>query len=270
MEIGNVIKEYRKLRNMTQEELAAALLVTPQAVSRWETGLSYPDIAMIPEIVKVLGVSADKLLGCDNAAEDAGKEQAHMLDYRELVASVQEMDEKMLNQSQIDSIFDYVPHPAQAPKMVLIIDDSDFMRMMVTDILSHEHHRVLQAASGEEGLNMLKGETCGVPVDVCILDIKMPGMNGLQVLEHLPSCLKQSPSALLLGKSFYHFRYEYYFITTKTLSQVASGNDLYFYIHADRPILNPLQKTARLKRFGDKTVRPKFHGVFHDCFPAQR
>lgn len=183
METGNVIKKYRKLRNMTQEELAAALHVTPQAVSRWENGISYPDIAMIPEIVKVLRVSADKLLSCDNTAEDAGKEQAHMLDYQELVASVQEMDEKMLNQSQIDSIFDYVPHSAQTSKMVLIIDDSDFMRMMVTDMLSHEHHRVLQAASGEEGLKMLKGETCGVPVDVCILDIKMPGMNGLQVLE---------------------------------------------------------------------------------------
>ena len=60
MEIGNVIKKYRILKNMTQEELGAALLVTPQAVSRWETGISYPDISMIPEIVKVLGVSADK------------------------------------------------------------------------------------------------------------------------------------------------------------------------------------------------------------------
>lgn len=92
METGNVIKEYRKLRNMTQEELAAALLVTPQAVSRWKTGISYPDITMIPEIVKALGVSADELLGCDNAAQDAGKEQTSMLDYQELVASVQVLE----------------------------------------------------------------------------------------------------------------------------------------------------------------------------------
>lgn len=92
METGNVIKEYRKLRNMTQEELAAALLVTPQAVSRWKTGISYPDITMIPEIVKVLGVSADELLGCDNAVQDAGKEQTSMLDYQELVASVQVLE----------------------------------------------------------------------------------------------------------------------------------------------------------------------------------
>lgn len=185
MEIGNVIKEYRALKNMTQEELGAALLVTPQAVSRWETGISYPDIAMIPEIVKVLGVSADQLLGCGSPATDGDGEQPPMpaLEYSELVASVQGIEGKVLNQSQIDSIFNYVPAPIPATRTVLTVDDSDFMRMMLTDMLSHEHHRVIQAASGEEGLEMLKGESCGVPVDVCILDIKMPGMNGLEVLE---------------------------------------------------------------------------------------
>lgn len=187
METGNVIKEYRALRNMTQEELGAALSVTPQAVSRWETGVSYPDIAMIPEIVKVLGVSADKLLGCDGSAQGAGKEQAPAPEYQELLESAQEIEGKLklLNQSQIDSIFDYVPNPGSEPKMVLTIDDSDFMRMMLTDMLSQEHHKVLQAKSGEEGLKILKGETCGIPVSVCILDIKMPGMNGLQVLESI-------------------------------------------------------------------------------------
>lgn len=90
MEVGNVIREYRLLKNMTQEELAAALLVTPQAVSRWDTGVSYPDIAMIPEIVRVLGVSADTLLGCDNPV--AGKNR--VMAYSELVAPIQEMQDR--------------------------------------------------------------------------------------------------------------------------------------------------------------------------------
>ena len=41
MVIGEVIKKHRLAKNITQEEMANALIVTPQAVSRWETGVSY-------------------------------------------------------------------------------------------------------------------------------------------------------------------------------------------------------------------------------------
>lgn len=183
MEIGNVIKEYRKLKDMTQEDLAAALLVTPQAVSRWETGISYPDIAMVPEIVKVLGVSADELLGCGSQKVGEDRMLSPAPDSLKSAAPAQEAAEKILNQNQIDSIFNYVPHPDPVSKVVLVIDDSDFMRMMLTDILSHAHHKVLQAGGGEAGLPILEGKTCGVRVDVCILDIHMPGMDGLTVLK---------------------------------------------------------------------------------------
>lgn len=63
MNIGDVIKCRRQKKNMTQAELAEKLNITPQAVSRWEMGVSYPDIAMIPLLSKELGVSADELLG---------------------------------------------------------------------------------------------------------------------------------------------------------------------------------------------------------------
>lgn len=63
MNIGVVIKNNRQKSNMTQTELAACLNITPQAVSRWEMGISYPDIAMLPRISEVLRVSADELLG---------------------------------------------------------------------------------------------------------------------------------------------------------------------------------------------------------------
>lgn len=106
---------------------------------------------MIPEIVKVLKVSADELLGCGGPDTAEERAKAPEMDYPALVKSVQELEGRILNQSQIDSIFDYVPRPVPASKMVLAIDDSDFMRMMLTDILGREHHRVLQAKSGEEG-----------------------------------------------------------------------------------------------------------------------
>ena len=51
MKIGKEIKKYRTKRNVTQQEMAYALSITPQAVSRWEKGLSLPDISMISTAV---------------------------------------------------------------------------------------------------------------------------------------------------------------------------------------------------------------------------
>lgn len=44
MDIGNKIKEYRKMLNMSQDELALKVFVSRQTVSNWETNKSYPDI----------------------------------------------------------------------------------------------------------------------------------------------------------------------------------------------------------------------------------
>ena len=48
--IGNKIRELRKKKGITQETLASVLSVSPQAVSKWESGLTYPDMEMIPVI----------------------------------------------------------------------------------------------------------------------------------------------------------------------------------------------------------------------------
>lgn len=63
MEIGKVIKQARLNKKITQEQLAEALGVTTQAVSKWETDCSYPDITLIPSIANSLDVSSDELLG---------------------------------------------------------------------------------------------------------------------------------------------------------------------------------------------------------------
>ena len=65
MTIGQNIKKLRKNADMTQEELAEMLLISSQAVSRWETDSAMPDIALLPSICNIFNVSADELLGID-------------------------------------------------------------------------------------------------------------------------------------------------------------------------------------------------------------
>ena len=68
--IGQRIKEYRRRCDLTQEKLADLLRISYQAVSKWETGVANPDITMIAPLTKILGVSADELLGLvDNGDE---------------------------------------------------------------------------------------------------------------------------------------------------------------------------------------------------------
>ena len=62
-QIGQRIKQFRKQNGLTQEKLADYLGVTDKAVSKWECGLTAPDLALIMPLARVLGVSADELLG---------------------------------------------------------------------------------------------------------------------------------------------------------------------------------------------------------------
>ena len=59
--IGKNIKRLRRELGLTQVELARRLGVTCQAISKWETQANSPDIALIPKIAGVLGVSIDEL-----------------------------------------------------------------------------------------------------------------------------------------------------------------------------------------------------------------
>lgn len=63
MQIGLRLSNCRQDRNMTQEELAGRLGITPQAVSKWERAASLPDISMLSDLARLLDVSADWLLG---------------------------------------------------------------------------------------------------------------------------------------------------------------------------------------------------------------
>ena len=70
LNIGTKIKELRRRDGRTQEALAEALGVTNQAVSRWESGGSYPDMEMIPAIANYFHVSIDELFGYHDDREE--------------------------------------------------------------------------------------------------------------------------------------------------------------------------------------------------------
>ena len=61
--IDKNLQKLRAERGNTQEELAAFLTVSPQAISKWERGESFPDISMLPRLALYYGVSVDDLLG---------------------------------------------------------------------------------------------------------------------------------------------------------------------------------------------------------------
>ena len=62
MTLGRRIAELRRKCNLTQEDLANLLSITPQAVSKWENDVACPDITLLPELAKILNISIDELL----------------------------------------------------------------------------------------------------------------------------------------------------------------------------------------------------------------
>jgi transcriptional regulator with XRE-family HTH domain len=66
-DLGRRVNAARKAQGLTQEQLGNALGVSAQAVSKWELGESVPDTMLLPEICKSLAVTADHLLGIDDA-----------------------------------------------------------------------------------------------------------------------------------------------------------------------------------------------------------
>ncbi|MBR3996962.1 MAG: helix-turn-helix transcriptional regulator [Clostridia bacterium] len=67
MTLGEKLSEKRRSKNMTQDEVAEKLGVTPQAVSKWENDASCPDISLLPTIASLYDTTIDELLSKEAA-----------------------------------------------------------------------------------------------------------------------------------------------------------------------------------------------------------
>ncbi len=78
LNFGENLKKLRRSRDMTQDELAEALGLSIQAISRYETQAAYPDIEMLPVIAGYFGVTVDSLLGVSGEAKQRRLDEYRM------------------------------------------------------------------------------------------------------------------------------------------------------------------------------------------------
>ncbi len=77
MYLSENLKKYRVLKNLTQEDLAEFLGITPQSVSKWERGESCPDITLLPALANIFETSVDLLLGMDTIRAEETRYNIH-------------------------------------------------------------------------------------------------------------------------------------------------------------------------------------------------
>lgn len=76
--LGRRIARLRLSKTATQERLAKELNVSPQAVSKWENDINYPDISLLPDLARFLGVSVDELLsGASASTQESASAQGN-------------------------------------------------------------------------------------------------------------------------------------------------------------------------------------------------
>ncbi len=78
LKIGETVRRLRTERGITQEQLAVFLGVTPQAVSRWELAIGYPDVELLPTIAEYFGVTTDELFGREQADREALRREIYV------------------------------------------------------------------------------------------------------------------------------------------------------------------------------------------------
>ena len=84
MQIGDVIRKYRKDKKLTQEEMARRLGVTAPAVNKWENGKSSPDISLLSPIARLFDISVDTLLNHETELSDAEADRLIEATYEKL------------------------------------------------------------------------------------------------------------------------------------------------------------------------------------------
>ena len=94
--------------------------------------------------------------------------------------------------------------PSVAAPTILVVDDERNIRRTLDMVLSGEGYKVVEAGSAEEALSLLARPAA--PVDLCIFDVKLPGISGLEALERMrrDDSTKDLPVIVISGHATVH------------------------------------------------------------------
>lgn len=101
------LRKYRVMKNLTQEDVAECLCITPQSVSKWERGESYPDITFLPALANIFETSIDMLVGMDTIRAEETRYNIH----RTAVAYQRSGDYDMAEKTYRDALQLYPNNP---------------------------------------------------------------------------------------------------------------------------------------------------------------
>ncbi|MDE7288255.1 MAG: helix-turn-helix domain-containing protein [Oscillospiraceae bacterium] len=159
--IGENLKKQRKLRELTQEQLADILGVSFQAVSKWERGEGYPDIELLPTIAEYFGITTDELMGIKEIRDSA--------DVKKILDKAKENMSKGLIEENIKLLAEAVKiHPNNykllaryALNLTFVSIDSESEESRRNNLKAVEiAERILAECTDPEIRNIMQGELC--------------------------------------------------------------------------------------------------------------
>ena len=108
IKIGNFIKQKRKEKNITQNELSEKLNITNRAISKWENGICMPDSGIIPKLREILSITINDLFSGEVVDMKDKKNQLEKT-LLEIIKQKQENDKKLLSMEILMGILCILP-----------------------------------------------------------------------------------------------------------------------------------------------------------------
>jgi len=171
MSFGERIKALRLENRLTQEKLAELLSISPQAVSRWETGIAMPDISLLPPLANLFHVTTDHLLGMDTYQKDLRKAEfdAAFFEYHRKEDKEKNYQTALRAAAEYPGNMEYVEWLASSEYYIAIpqTDQREYTRLLES---SAEHYRIVIGHTDDRKL--LDQALSGLTLALCLLGRK--------------------------------------------------------------------------------------------------